>query len=240
MKHVAYCLAPDNGLLSALPTKVYERLVPHFAQLSFRLGDVLYESGERLKYVYFPSSCVVSLIYTMSNGASAEMAVVGAEGIVGCAVFMGGGSTPNRAVVQCAGDALRMEAAVLKEEFGRRDALHELLLLYAQALITQMSQTAVCNRHHTLEQQLCRWLLFSRDRLRSDEVLMTQELIANMLGVRRESVGHAAKHLQSLKLIRYTHGHITILDRSGLEATACECYWVVRKEYERLLGKTFR
>jgi CRP-like cAMP-binding protein len=230
----------DNHLLGTLPTKVYERLSPHLIRLSFALGDVIYEPGERLKHVYFPISCIVSLIYTMSNGASAEMAVVGAEGIVGFAVFMGGGSTPNRAVVQSAGDALRMRASVLKDAFGRGDALHQILLRYVQALITQMSQTAVCNRHHSLEQQLCRWLLLSRERLRSDEVVMTQELIANMLGVRRESVAHAAKHLQSLGFIRYERGHIAILDQSGLEATVCECYRVVKDEYERLLGGTER
>jgi CRP-like cAMP-binding protein len=206
-------------------------------RLSFALGDVVYEPGERVKYVYFPTTCIVSLIYTILNGASAEIAVVGGEGMVGIAVFMGGGSSPNRAVVQSAGDALRLHASVLKEEFACGDALHQILLRYAQALITQMSQTAVCNRHHSLEQQLCRWLLLSRDRLPSDELVMTQELIANMLGVRRESVGCAAKRLQSSRLIRYGRGHITILDRTGLEARVCECYRVVKDEYERLLGK---
>jgi CRP-like cAMP-binding protein len=227
----------DNYLLGALPTEVYERLVPHLVRLSFALGDVMYESGEWLKYVYFPISGIVSLVYTMSNGASAEMAVVGYEGMVGFAVFMGGGSTPHRAVVQCVGDALRMPAAVLNNEFGRSDALQHILLRYTQALTTQISQTAVCNRHHSLEQQLCRWLLLCCDRLSSEELPMTQELIANMLGVRRESVGHTAKHLQSLELIRYLHGHITILDRSGIEGRVCECYGVVKEEYGRLLGR---
>ena len=230
----------DNHLLGALPAKVYERLSPHLVRLSFKIGDVLYAPGQRLAQVYFPTTCMVSLTYTMSNGASGEMAVVGPEGIVGFAVFMGGGSTPSRAILQTSGDALRMPAAVLKEEFGRGDALQELLLRYAQALITQMSQTAVCNRHHSLEQQMCRWLLLSQDRLRSLELAMTQELIASMLGVRRESVSHAAKRLQVLGVIRYEHGHITILKRRSLETMVCECYRVIKDEYERLLGKTER
>jgi CRP-like cAMP-binding protein len=230
----------DNRLLGALPAKVYERLLPHLVRLSFEMGDVMYEPGERLKHVYFPTTCMVSLTYTMSNGASAEMAVVGPEGVVGFAVFMGGGSTSNRAILQSAGDALRMPAVILKEEFGRGDALHQMLLRYAQALITQMSQTAVCNLHHSLEQQMCRWLLLSCERLRSPELLMTQELIASMLGVRRESVSHVAKRLQSVGLIRYEHGHIRILKQRGLETMACECYRVIKDEYERLLGKTER
>jgi CRP-like cAMP-binding protein len=230
----------DNDLLAALPAKVYERLMPHLVRLSFKIGDVMYEPGERLKQVYFPTTCMVSLTYTMSNGASAEMAVVGPEGMVGFAVFMGGGSTPNRAILQTSGDALRMHAGVLKEEFGRGNALQQILLRYAQALITQMSQTAVCNRHHSLEQQMCRWLLLSQDRLRSPELAMTHELIASMLGVRRETVSHAAKRLQAVGLIRYEHGHITILKRRGLETMVCECYRVIKDEYERLLGKTER
>ena len=199
------------------------------------LGEVLYESGDKLTYVYFPITSVVSLLYVMENGASAEIAVVGNEGIVGISLFMGGESTPSRAVVQCAGHGFRLKAQAMKDEFNRGGPVLHLLLRYTQALITQMSQTAVCNRHHTLDQQLCRWLLLSLDRLQGTELVMTQELIANMLGVRREGVTEGALKLQDAGLIRYVRGHISVLDRKGLEARTCECYAVVKKEYDRLL-----
>jgi CRP-like cAMP-binding protein len=199
------------------------------------LGEVLYESGVTLSHVYFPTTAIVSLLYVMEDGASAEIAVVGNEGIVGISLFMGGESTPSRAVVQSAGQGFRLKAQVLKEEFNRAGPVLHLLLRYTQALITQMAQTAVCNRHHSLDQQLCRWLLLSLDRLQGDELVMTQELIANMLGVRREGVTEAALKLQSAGLIRYARGRITVLDRAGLEQRTCECYAVVKKEYDRLL-----
>jgi CRP-like cAMP-binding protein len=199
------------------------------------LGQVLYESGAMLTHVYFPTTSIVSLLYVMENGASAEIAVVGNEGIVGISLFMGGESTPSRAVVQSAGHGFRLEAQLMKNEFHRAGPVLHLLLRYTQALITQMSQTAVCNRHHSLDQQLCRWLLLSLDRLQGDELVMTQELIANMLGVRREGVTEAAVRLQHAGLISYARGHITVLDRSGLEKRTCECYAVVKKEYDRLL-----
>ena len=198
------------------------------------LGDVLYEAGGTLSHVYFPTTAIVSLLYVMESGASAEIAVVGNEGIVGISLFMGGESTPSRAVVQSAGHGFRLASRVIKVEFNRAPVLH-LLLRYTQALITQMSQTAVCNRHHSLDQQLCRWLLLSLDRLSGDELVMTQELIANMLGVRREGVTESALKLQKAGLIRYTRGHITITDRPGLENRCCECYAVVKNEYDRLL-----
>ncbi len=198
------------------------------------LGEVLYESGAVLSHVYFPTTAIVSLLYVMENGASAEIAVAGNEGIVGISLFMGGESTPSRAVVQSAGKGLRMKADVLKEEFKQGPVLH-LLLRYTQALITQMAQTAVCNRHHSLDKQLCRWLLLSLDRLQGNELVMTQELIANMLGVRREGVTEGALKLQKAGLIRYARGRITVLDRDGLEKRSCECYAVVKKEYDRLL-----
>ena len=199
------------------------------------LGQVLYESGTTLSHVYFPLTAIVSLLYVMENGASAEIAVVGNEGIVGISLFMGGESTPSRAVVQSAGHGYRLNAQTMKDEFNRAGPVLHLLLRYTQALITQMAQTAVCNRHHTLDQQLCRWLLLSLDRLQGNDLMMTQELIANMLGVRREGVTEAALKLQKVGLIRYTRGHISVLDRAGLEQRTCECYAVVKNEYDRLL-----
>jgi CRP-like cAMP-binding protein len=227
---------PQNSLLRALPQEVYQRLLPDLELLDMELGRVIYESGAELKQVYFPlPGCIVSMLYVMEDGASAEIAVVGHEGLVGIALFMGGGTTPSRAVVQSAGRAYALRAKALTREFGLHGGLQILLLRYTQALITQMSQTAVCNRHHTVEQQLCRWLLLSLDRLTSSELTMTQELIANMLGVRREGVTEAARKLQALHLIQYSRGRITVLDRIGLERRVCECYEVVRKEYVRLL-----
>ena len=196
---------------------------------------MIYESGSELRHVYFPTDSIVSLLYVMVDGASAEIAVVGNEGIIGVALFMGGETMPNRALVQSAGHAYRLKGQLLKEEFNRSGGLQHLLLRYTQALLTQMAQTAVCNRHHSLDQQLCRWLLLSHDRLHSDDLVMTQELIANMLGVRREGVTESAGNLQRAGLISYHRGHITVLDRAGLEARACECYAVVRKEFDRLL-----
>ncbi len=225
----------QNHLLAVLPAADYERLYPHLEQALMPLGQPLYESGSHLRYVYFPTTAIVSLLYVMEDGRSAEIAVVGNEGIVGVSLFMGGETTSSRAVVQSAGDAYRLKGRVLKQEFERAGPMQHLLLRYTQALLTQMAQTAVCNRHHSLDQQLCRWLLLSLDRLASDELTMTQELIANMLGVRREGVTEAAGNLQSAGLIHYRRGHITVLDRSGLEARVCECYHVVRKEFDRLL-----
>ncbi len=225
----------QNRLLAALPVDVMDRLQPALESVEFALGQVIYEPDEALLHVYFPTTAIVSLLYTMENGTSAEMGVVGCDGVVGIAVFMGGDTTPNRAVVQSAGDAYRLELKFFRDEFRRISELHRLLLLYTQALLTQMSQTAVCNRLHSVEQQLCRWLLLSRDRLPSDELVMTQELIANMLGVRREGVSVAAHRLQEAGLIRYQRGHITIIDRPGLERAVCECYRVVRRECDRLL-----
>ena len=223
-----------NGLLAALPQGERARWLPMLEPVEMPLGQVLYESGITLSHVYFPTTAIVSLLYVTESGASAEIAVVGREGIVGISLFMGGESTPSRAVVQSAGQGLRLTAATIKEEFNRTPVLH-LLLRYTQALITQMAQTAVCNRHHSLDQQLCRWLLLSLDRLDGMALAMTQELIANMLGVRREGVTEAALKLQRAGLIRYARGHIHVLDRAGLERRACECYAVVRSEYERLL-----
>jgi CRP-like cAMP-binding protein len=222
-------------LLAALPTSEWLRWKPLLEPVDLPLGKALYESGSTMSHVYFPTTAIVSLLYVLEDGASAEIAVVGREGLVGIALFMGGESTPSRAVVQSAGKGYRMRAAVVKEEFDRSSAVLHLLLRYTQALITQMSQTAVCNRHHSLDQQLCRWLLLSLDRLDGMELVMTQELIANMLGVRREGVTAAALNLQAAGLIRYTRGRITVLDRAGLEHRTCECYAVVRKEYGRLL-----
>jgi CRP-like cAMP-binding protein len=202
------------------------------------LGQVMYESGRTLSHVYFPINSIVSLLYVMENGASAEIAVVGNEGLVGVSLFMGGDSTPSRAVVQSAGHGYRLKAQLMKDEFSRAGPVMHLLLRYTQALITQMAQTAVCNRHHSLDQQLCRWLLLSLDRLHGAELVMTQELISNMLGVRREGVTESALKLQSAGLIRYARGHITVLDRPGLEKRTCECYAVVKKEYDRLLPET--
>lgn len=225
----------QNHLLHALPTGDYERIASHLELIPMRLGDVLYESGDKLRFVYFPTTCIVSLLYVMEDGASAEIAVVGNEGILGISLFMGGETTPSRAVVQSAGHAFRLKAELLKNEFGRFGPTMHLLLRYTQALITQMAQTAVCNRHHSVDQQLCRWLLLSLDRLSSSELSMTQELIANMLGVRREGVTEAAGKLQDAKLIRYRRGKITVLDRPGVEARSCECYQVVKTEFDRLL-----
>jgi CRP-like cAMP-binding protein len=228
----------QNHLLDALPIPDYERLEPHLELVPLRLGDVLYEPGIQLRYVYFPTTSIVSLLYVMEDGASAEIAIVGNEGILGISLFMGGETTPSRAVVQSAGHGYRLKAQLLKNEFGRFGPLLHLLLRYTQALITQMAQTAVCNRHHSIDQQLCRWLLLSLDRLSTNQLAMTQELIANMLGVRREGVTEAAGKLQNAGLIRYRRGKITVLDRPGLEARCCECYEVVKKEFDRLLPFT--
>jgi CRP-like cAMP-binding protein len=230
-------VSPDlkkNHLLAALPDAELARWLPQLEWVEMPLGQVLYESGSTLGHVYFPTTAIISLLYVLQNGSSAEIAVVGNEGLVGISLFMGGDSTPSRAVVQSAGTGLRMPAQVLKNEFKLAPVMH-LLLRYTQALITQMSQTAVCNRHHSLDQQLCRWLLLSLDRLQGNELVMTQELISNMLGVRREGVTEAALQLQAANLIRYARGRITVLDRPGLEKRTCECYGVVKREYDRLL-----
>jgi len=224
-----------NQLLASLPAADLPRWLSMLEAVELPLGQVLCESGSTLSHVYFPSTAIVSLLYVMENGASAEIAVVGNEGIVGISLFMGGGSTPSRAVVQSAGQGFRLTAEAIKREFNRAGPVMYLLLRYTQALITQMAQTAVCNRHHSLDQQLCRWLLLSLDRLSSNELVMTQELIANMLGVRREGVTESALKLQQAGLIRYARGRISVLDRGGLERRTCECYAVVKKEYDRLL-----
>ena len=225
----------QNHLLAALEPDVYARLLPHLQLQRLDLGHALYESGDLQGYVFFPTTAIVSLLYVMEDASSAEIAIVGNEGVVGIALFMGGESTTNRAVVQSEGFGYRLKGSLLKNEFGVGGGLQHLLLLYTQALITQMAQTAVCNRHHSLEQQLCRWLLLSMDRLPSNELTMTQELIANMLGVRREGVTEAAGHLQAAGLIHYSRGRITVLDRPRLEQRVCECYAVVKREYDRLL-----
>ena len=224
-----------NHLLAALPADVMARLRPHLELVPLPLGKVLYESGDTMRFVYFPTDSIVSLLYVMENGASAEIAVVGNEGLVGISLFMGGESTPSRAVVQSAGSAIRLPGHCLKDEFHRHGELQMLMLRYTQALITQMAQTAVCNRHHSIEQQLCRWLLLSLDRLSGNRLTMTQELIANMLGVRREGVTEAAGKLQKVGVIEYNRGQITVLDRPRLEKLSCECYAVVKKESDRLL-----
>jgi CRP-like cAMP-binding protein len=226
----------DNRLLATLPHEDAERLQSQLTPVPLALGDVLYEPDRPMAYLYFPTTAVVSLIYTMVDGTTAEMGLVGNEGVVGIALFMGGDTTPNRAIVQVAGEAFRLRAPTLRAEFLRAGAVQLALLRYTQALITQISQTAVCNRLHAIEQRLCRWLLLTRDRVPSDAIQMTQEFIAHMLGVRREGVTLAARDLQEAGLIRYVRGHITILDRPGLEATACECYRVVKAEFTRLLG----
>ncbi len=226
----------ENRLLAALPVEQYERLRPHLQRIEFALGEVVYEFAGHLDYVFFPTTSIISLLYTMENGASAEMGLTGNDGVVGIALFMGGGTMPNRAVVQSAGGALRMKAKILQEEFALGGKFQQLLLRYTQALITQISQTAVCNRLHSVEQQLCRWLLLSHDRLNTDELVMTQELIADMLGVRREGVTVAAGRLQDDGAISYVRGRIQILNRQKLEATVCECYGVVKDEFDRLLG----
>jgi CRP-like cAMP-binding protein len=228
----------QNHLLAALSAAERERLYPHLQLVSMPLGKVLYESGDLLRHVYFPTDSIVSLLYVMADGASAEISVVGNEGLIGIALFMGGETTPSRAVVQSAGSAYRLMGQYLKEEFRRNSGMQLLLLRYTQALITQMAQTAVCNRHHSVDQQLCRWLLLSLDRLSSNTLTMTQELIANMLGVRREGVTEAAGKLQELGVIRYARGRITVLDRPRLEQLCCECYAVVKKETDRLLPDT--
>jgi CRP-like cAMP-binding protein len=224
-----------NHLLAALPPDDLERLRPHLKLSALPLGDALYESGVALQHVYFPIDSIVSLLCVMADGASAEIAVVGNDGVVGVSLFMGGETTPSRAVVQSAGHAYRLRAETLKWEFMQGGEVQHLLLRYTQALITQMAQTAVCNRHHSLDQQLCRWLLLSLDRLPSNQLVMTQVLIANMLGVRREGVTEAAIRLQADGLIKYNRGHITVLDRLGIEARTCECYAVVKRECDRLL-----
>ncbi|PTR16590.1 MULTISPECIES: Crp/Fnr family transcriptional regulator [unclassified Nitrosospira] len=225
----------QNRLLAALPAFEFERLKPHLELVHMPLGDVLCESGGRLSYVYFPTSTIISLHYILENGASSEIAGVGNEGMLGVSLFMGGESTPSWATVQTAGYGYRLKATLLMQEFNQGGPVQRLLLRYTQALITQISQTAVCNRHHTIEQQLSRWLLLTLDRLNSEELIMTQELIASMLGVRREGITEAAGKLQQGGIIRYRRGHITVLDRKGLEAHVCECYDVVRKEFERLV-----
>ena len=224
----------QNHLLAALPEPDWLRWESQLESVTLPLGMVLHESGGVQSHVYFPTTAIVSLLYVMENGASAEIAVVGNEGVIGISLFMGGESTTSRAVVQSAGRAFRMSASTVKDEFKRAPVLH-LLLRYTQALITQMAQTAVCNRHHSLDQQLCRWLLLSLDRLYGNELVMTQELIANMLGVRREGVTESALKLQKAGLIRYARGRIEVLDRAGVEQRSCECYAVVKKEYDRLL-----
>ena len=225
----------SNHLLAALPEAEWNRWLPELEWVKLPLGEVLYESGTQQTHIYFPTTAIVSLLYVMESGASAEIAVVGNEGVVGISLFMGGESTPSRAVVQSAGQGFRLKALVIKKEFSLSMPVMHVLLRYTQALITQMAQTAVCNRHHSLDQQLCRWLLLSMDRLHGNELVMTQELIANMLGVRREGVTEGALKLQKAGLIRYSRGHITVLDREGLEKRTCECYAVVKKEYDRLL-----
>jgi CRP-like cAMP-binding protein len=226
----------QNHLLGALPTAEFERLAAHLKLVPMPLGEILYEPGEQLQHAYFPTTAIVSLHYVMESGASAETAGVGNEGVVGIALFMGGDTTPSSAVVKTAGRAYRLERKLLKQEFDRSGLLQRLLLRYTQALITQMTQTAACNRHHSVEQQLCRWLLSTLDRVPSNELIITQELVASMLGVRREGITEAAGKLQHAGFIRYRRGHITVLDRTGLETRACECYAVVRNELNRLLS----
>jgi CRP-like cAMP-binding protein len=236
--HVRDATAVLNRLLSVLPDAQRASWLPRLELIDMPLGEVLYESGGTMTHVYFPTTSIVSLLYVLENGASAEIAIVGNEGVVGVSLFMGGGSTPSRAVVQSAGQGLRLKAGSLMKQFDRAGPVQHLLLRYTQALITQMSQTAVCNRHHSLDQQLCRWLLLSLDRLPSNELVMTQSLIANMLGVRREGVTEAAGNLHRANLIDYQRGRITVLDRDALQRRSCECYAVVKKEYDRLLPAT--
>lgn len=219
-----------------LPREDLERIVSALEPVTFGLGDVVYEPGGRLEYLYFPTSSIVSVLYSMEDGGTAEIGLAGNDGVVGVALFLGGDTTPSRAIVALAGEALRMKRAALREEFARGGTFQRLLLRYTQSLITQISQTAVCNRLHSIEKRLCRWLLLCLDRVESDQLLMTQEFISNMLGGRRESVTVAAGHLQDAGLIHYSRGHITLLDRRGLEAAACECYQTVKMEFERLLA----
>ena len=225
----------QNHLLAALPADAFERLAPHLEPVEMRLGDVLYESGEQLHHVFFPTTAIVSLHYVMENGSSSEIAGVGNEGVVGISLFMGGNTTPSRAVVQTGGEGYRLRTQLMQQEFKRAGPMQLLMLRYTQALITQMSRTAACNRHHSLVQQLCRWLLLTLDRMPSNELVMTQELVASMLGVRREGVTEAAGKLQQAGIISYRRGHITVLDRKGLESQVCECYAVVKNEFARLL-----
>jgi CRP-like cAMP-binding protein len=225
---------PKNRLLAGASAAELERLLPNLELISLKLGHVIYESGEKMDYVYFPTTAIISLLYVMENGSTAEIGVVGNDGLVGIAIFMGGDTTPNRAVVQSAGKVFKIKSSIMKDEFTRGGQFHNQCLRYTQALITQISQTAVCNRLHSVDQQLCRWLLLSHDRLPSNRLTMTQDLIANMLGVRREGITHAAKRLQEMGYISYVRGDMKILDRAGLEASVCECYQVVKSEYERL------
>ena len=226
----------QNHILAALPTAEFERLAPHLELVPLLLGESLYEPGGQLRHAYFPTTAIVSLLYVLESGSSAEIAGVGNEGIVGISLFMGGDTTPSSAVVQTAGHSYRLPGRLVKEEFNRAGLLHRVLLRYTQALLTQMCQTAACNRHHSIEQQLCRWLLLTLDRLPSNELVMTHELVSSALGVRREGITEAAGNLQRAGVIRYRRGHITVLERSGLEAGACECYAVVKKEMNRLLS----
>ena len=229
--------ALKNYLLAALPISEFTRLQPKLEPYSYKLGEALYESGDKMEYAVFPTTAIISLLYIMENGATAEIGVVGNDGLVGTALFMGGGTTTNRAIIQSAGAGFRMKVKDLKEEFARGEVFQELLLRYVQALMTQISQTAVCNRLHSIEQQLCRWLLLSHDRLESDKLVMTHDLISNMLGVRREGITLAAQKLAKRKLITNNRGTMTVIDRQGLEAAVCECYKVVNDEYNRLLGR---
>ena len=226
----------QNHLLAALPAAEFERLAPRLEGIPMRLGETLYEPGGQLRHVYFPTTAIVSLLYVLESGSSAEIAGVGNEGMLGISLFMGGNTTPSSAVVQTAGHGYRLPGSLLKEEFNRAGLMQRLLLRYTQALLTQMCQTAACNRHHSIEQQLCRWLLLTLDRLPTTELVMTQELVANALGVRRESITEVAGRLQRAGILRYRRGHISVLQRSGLEAGACECYAVVKKEFGRLLS----
>ena len=226
-----------NHLLAALPADEFARLKAELEPVSLSLGEVIYESGEQLKYIYFPTTAIISLLYIMENGSTAEIGMAGNDGLVGIALYMGGSTTPSRAVVQSAGSAFRLKSKALQSEFSLGGVFQNILLRYTQALMTQISQTAVCNRLHSVEEQLCRWLLINHDLLQTNKLIMTHDLIANMLGVRREGVSIAAGHLQKQGLIKYVRGTITMLDRKGLENTACECYKVVKDEYDRLLGK---
>ena len=226
-----------NHLLAALPPDEFSRLKPSLEPVSLSLGEVIYESGEELEHIYFPTTAIISLLYIMQNGATAEIGMAGNDGLVGIALYMGGSTTPSRAVVQSAGNAFRMQSRAMNDEFSRGGVFQKILLRYTQSLMTQISQTAVCNRLHSVENQLCRWLLINHDLLRTNKLIMTHDLIANMLGVRREGVSIAAGHLQKKGLIKYVRGTITMLDRDALEQTACECYRVVKDEYDRLLGK---
>ena len=226
-----------NHLLAALPADEFARLKPDLLPVSLSLGEVIYESGELLEYIYFPTTAIISLLYIMENGSTAEIGMSGNDGLVGIALYMGGSTTPSRAVVQSAGNAFRLRSKALKFEFGLNGVFQNILLRYTQSLMTQISQTAVCNRLHSVEQQLCRWLLINHDLLQNNKLIMTHDLIANMLGVRREGVSIAAGNLQKKGLIKYARGTITMLDRQGLEVAACECYQVVKEEYDRLLGK---